>query len=312
MSKKDFQNGFALGLASGGVVEIEKEEQEKSIDITENGETVVIPDDETTTLSKVTVNVNVPIKEEQEKTLDITENGTTEVTPDEGKALSKVTVNVAIESGGEDDFIGIKYSNFSGAMYNLPKTADARSLDKILKEPDETSGAVLNAENSKCMRYAFANTNTNGNGGYFVQLEEVYVPDKVTSFQYTFDNCINLTTIHGNLSNITQLDAAFRNCRSLDINSILARMTSLTTIGGHTFNGCTQITKITLPATITGINSSAFSGCTNVTDIYCPWEKGAVTNAPWGATNADVWYGVAYVQDGIPYNKDGQPIEWEE
>ena len=39
-------------------------------------------------------------KEEQEKSIDITENGTTEVTPDEGKALSKVTVNVEVESGG--------------------------------------------------------------------------------------------------------------------------------------------------------------------------------------------------------------------
>lgn len=39
-------------------------------------------------------------KEEQEKTVDITENGTTEVLPDEGKALSKVTVNVNVESGG--------------------------------------------------------------------------------------------------------------------------------------------------------------------------------------------------------------------
>lgn len=77
-----------------------KEEQEKSIDITENGETVVTPDDENTTLSKVIVNVDVPIKDEQEKVVDITENGTTEVTPDEGMALSKVTVNVAVESGG--------------------------------------------------------------------------------------------------------------------------------------------------------------------------------------------------------------------
>lgn len=36
----------------------------------------------------------------QEKEIDITENGTTEVTPDEGFALSKVTVNANIESGG--------------------------------------------------------------------------------------------------------------------------------------------------------------------------------------------------------------------
>lgn len=36
----------------------------------------------------------------QEKTVDITDNGTTEVLPDEGFALSKVTVNVDVESGG--------------------------------------------------------------------------------------------------------------------------------------------------------------------------------------------------------------------
>lgn len=35
-------------------------------------------------------------KPEQEKTVDITENGTTEVTPDEGKVLSKVKVNVDV------------------------------------------------------------------------------------------------------------------------------------------------------------------------------------------------------------------------
>ena len=38
-------------------------------------------------------------KEEQEKTIDITENGTTEVVPDDGKVLSKVTVNVDVSGG---------------------------------------------------------------------------------------------------------------------------------------------------------------------------------------------------------------------
>jgi hypothetical protein len=33
-----------------------------------------------------------------------------------------------------------------------------------------------------------------------------------------------------------------------------------------------------------------------------------VSNAPWGAPNATIWYGVAYVENGIPYNKDGNPI----
>lgn len=92
----------------------DKEEQEKTIDITENGTTEVIPDGGKT-LSKVTVNVAVPVmggmtppyyegtvKPEQEKIVDITENGTTEVLPDENKVLSKVTVNVNVAGGTEE------------------------------------------------------------------------------------------------------------------------------------------------------------------------------------------------------------------
>lgn len=41
-------------------------------------------------------------KEEQEKTVNITENGTTEVLPDEDKVLSKVTVNVEVQGGTEE------------------------------------------------------------------------------------------------------------------------------------------------------------------------------------------------------------------
>lgn len=43
-------------------------------------------------------------KEEQEKTVDITENGTTEIIPDENKVLSKVTVNVGVEDSYYDTF----------------------------------------------------------------------------------------------------------------------------------------------------------------------------------------------------------------
>lgn len=40
---------------------------------------------------------------EQEKTVEITENGTVEVLPDDGYALSKVTVNVDVTSSGDGD-----------------------------------------------------------------------------------------------------------------------------------------------------------------------------------------------------------------
>lgn len=78
MNLTDFQNGYALGLASGGIVE-------------------------------------VPAKEEQEKTVTITENGTTEILPDEDKALSKVTVVTDIESNGID--ISVEYIESTGTQY---------------------------------------------------------------------------------------------------------------------------------------------------------------------------------------------------
>lgn len=67
--------------------------QEKTV--TENGD--VVADRGYTALSKVTV--NVPQKEEQEKTVNITQNGKTEVTADNGKTLSKVTINTNVASG---------------------------------------------------------------------------------------------------------------------------------------------------------------------------------------------------------------------
>ena len=71
--------------------------QEKSVNITKNGTTSVLPD-EGYSLSKVDVNVNVPPTPTQEKSVNITENGTTSVLPDAGFNLSSVNVTVDVSS----------------------------------------------------------------------------------------------------------------------------------------------------------------------------------------------------------------------
>jgi hypothetical protein len=222
-------------------------------------------------------------KDEQEKVVDITENGTTVVTPDEGMTLGEVTVNVAIESGGgEDDFIGIKYSNYSGEWINLPKTADARSLDLILKDPPHNTA---DAENGKCLSYAFYNQTPSA--GYFLQLEEIYFPKKVTVLNETCTNCIKLKNVYGDLSNITEIARAFYGCISL---TEMPYMPNLRYLGHQSFVNCTGLAKVTLPNTIVSIANNAFNGCTNLKDIYVPWAEGAIANAPWGATNATIHY----------------------
>ena len=57
-----------------------KEEQTKTLDVTENGSYNILPDDGKV-LSVASVNVNIPTKKEQEKTVEITENGIHTVTP---------------------------------------------------------------------------------------------------------------------------------------------------------------------------------------------------------------------------------------
>lgn len=104
------------GKASGGGVG--KPEQEKIVaeDITTNGAHTFYPDDGYT-MSKVTVNVNVPDVPAVVEELNVTENGTYE--PDDGvDGFSKVTVNVASSGGGDTGlpagYRRVDYIQFTG------------------------------------------------------------------------------------------------------------------------------------------------------------------------------------------------------
>ena len=78
--------------------------QDKSVDITENGTTEVVADGGYTGLGKVTINTEVGGEtiNNQDKVVDITENGTTEIVADGGyTGLGKVTINTEVSGGGE-------------------------------------------------------------------------------------------------------------------------------------------------------------------------------------------------------------------
>ena len=72
-----------------------KEEVEKDIVITENGNTMLVPE-EGQSFSKVNIDVNVPIKTEVAKDIVITENGNTIYTPNEGEVFNSVSVDVNV------------------------------------------------------------------------------------------------------------------------------------------------------------------------------------------------------------------------
>lgn len=263
---------------------ISKDEQEKSVTITENGLTEILPD-EGKTLSTVAVNVDVHTeKEEQEKTIEITENGTTEVLPDDGKVLSKVTVNVEVaSSGGNENFVGITLSEFN--YRKAPLVADMRSLP-------------INGEFGG-FPYLFANTSTAGNGGFYAHLRDVYVPSGLTAFSaYMFSNCGSLKNIIGDCTSINDLQiSAFQNCVSL---TDVPYMPKLGYVNNNVFTGCTGLTEFKFYSKPHTLKAASFANCSNLLDIFVPWEEGAVANAPWGATKATIHYNTTYDENHNP------------
>ena len=138
-------------------------------------------------------------------------------------------------------------------------------------------------------------------------LELTSLPEGITRIgKNAFNNCTNLAlTSMPSVSSIGEY--AFYYCSSLNINTISASYIkerafaycySLTeiTINGETFisysafSNCESLTKVTFNNSNVSISSGAFSSCPNLTNIYVPWAEGAVSGAPWGATNATIHY----------------------
>lgn len=80
---------------------------------------------------------------------------------------------------------------------------------------------------------------------------------------------------------------AFYGCMYLTVKSLPAGIDS---IGTNAFYGCTGLSTLTFNGTPSSIASNAFTFCANLKTINVPWAEGAVSGAPWGATNATINY----------------------
>lgn len=94
LKSENIKTGVEI-LGIEGSAPLPKEEQSKSLSVTENQILNVYPDTGKV-LNEVVVDVAVPPTPTEEKTININENGSTVVTPTAGSALSKVTVNVDV------------------------------------------------------------------------------------------------------------------------------------------------------------------------------------------------------------------------
>jgi hypothetical protein len=152
---------------------------------------------------------------------------------------------------------------------------------------------------------------------YCTSLVNVEIGDAVRTIgSYAFDHCSVLanidfngvTTINSNAfqysglkklaipSTITSIGAhAFACCASLEEVILEPTMTSM--YNSYIFRGCTSLKKVYIKKSLSSLSSNTFYDDTAITDIYVPWASGAVSGAPWGATNATVHYDTVYDQN---------------
>lgn len=125
---------------------------------------------------------------------------------------------------------------------------------------------------------------------YCSSLESVEFPKTgVTSFGTDmFVNCKKLKLYNSDFDGIETIEArCFSSCESLDITSLPS---SLTRVEAYAFTSCIGLSELTFNSTPSYIAPSAFNNCTNLLTINVPWSEGAVSGAPWGATNATINY----------------------
>ena len=161
-------------------------------------------------------------------------------------------------------------------------TGGAGATEPYIEETYDADGNLIDVKMygyTKVRDYLFYNC---------THLALTSLPESITSIgDSAFASCLNLT-LTSLPEGLTSIDEnAFRKCTHLALTSLPE---GLWVISARAFQGCTSLTSITFKGTPTTISSTVFNGCTNLTDIKVPWAEGAVSGAPWGATNATITY----------------------
>jgi hypothetical protein len=268
-------------------------------------------------------------KEEQEKSLIVTENGSYEILPDEGKVISKAIVDVEVTAEGgssepiliDSGFCGSDatwefYSDGkfivsgTGATYDYTSSTSggwssysSDITEVVINEGITRIGNYLCRKFSNTTSVTLASTVETIGDWSFMQsgLVSIDIPEGVINIgNAAFYYCKSLRTVIIPDGVITIGEQAFQDCTSLTNINIPDSVTVLgphslrnvdgltnvvigngvTEIGTYTFSGCDNLTSVTIPSGIKTIEANAFRSCPNLTTVF---YKG--TKSEWDLIN---------------------------
>ena len=254
----------------------------------------------------------------QNKVVDITENGTTEITPDSNfTGLSKVTVNVEVESStptkpkytGHADAEGLRaigwtdediaYYQENGVNWNEEDdqyhlvTDDNKALYGVLTASNISSYKDRIVYLPKIDTSSVTNMGSMFNNCYSLTAIPQLDTSSVTNMYYMFSGCSSLTSIPQlDTSSVTNMYYMFRGCYSLT--AIPALDTSSVTNMGSMFNNCYSLTAIPQLDTSSVTNmGSMFYNCYSLTaipqlDTSSVTDMGSMFNNCYSLTTANL------------------------
>lgn len=271
------------------------------------------------TIGYDTVLVSVPEKQEQTKTVTITENGTTSVLPDEGYALSKVDVTVNVAGGtikldagtklARSTWTSVPYYDFSeitdmSYMFeNCSSLNVVQQLDtkKVTDMNHMFSGCssletvhqidAINVTNMQNMFYGCSNLKnvSLSNTSSVTNMQSIFIGctslteitylgcDKCKTLQWAFDGCSKLE--NANLAyteSVQDWRYTFDNCSSLK--SIYLQMHGGLNTEGM-FKGCSSLTTVELYNTFNVVfMNRMFENCSSLTSINNNFNTSKVTD----------------------------------
>ncbi|MCR5362793.1 MAG: leucine-rich repeat protein [Bacteroidales bacterium] len=105
---------------------------------------------------------------------------------------------------------------------------------------------------------------------YGCSLTEITIPKSVTLINsFAFNGCKSLRKIKIDNAPVT-INAAFQNCTSLEDLDLGNALVSLGSNSYGCFSGCTSLTKIVIPNTITCLPQGTFQNCTGLNSVIIP------------------------------------------